>query len=181
VRDPPRGAPTVDVPRGPDPEGSRDMIVYPPDQVAGVADAGARRILTGRGLPEEALPGFRAAARLCRYGRTGYLELGTEAGGDAHILLAPATGAVLLGSRWVADISPVNESLCAYVESQDLLARAAPFYHRDADFEDLEAVAGRLRDALAAIDATSVADPDGYWQSFIWDVAQGDYPQDVTG
>lgn len=157
------------------------MIVYPPDQLAAVTDPQSRHILAERGLPDRALPGFQAARALRRYGDTGYLELGTDSGGDAYLLLDPGTGGVLVASKWVDEIAPVNTSLAAFVACQDMLADAAPFYPADADLDELDEIAQRLRDRLEAIDPASVADPDGYWQSFIWDVAQGDYPEEVTG
>lgn len=69
----------------------------------------------------------------------------------------------------------VNTSLSAFRESLVQVDARYPFYPKDRDLDMAQDAEEALRRILTEIDGAATADPDGYWSSFLEDVAVGDY------
>ncbi|MEU4564118.1 SUKH-4 family immunity protein [Actinoplanes sp. NPDC023936] len=85
--------------------------------------------------------------------------------------------------RWPQESGPavVNSSLGAFRESLLEMDVRYPFYPADRDLDMAWEAAEELRRILVRIDSVATADPDGYWSSFLDDVAVGDYAADAGG
>jgi hypothetical protein len=151
------------------------VVTYPPDQVAAVRDPQARRILIERGLPEASITTFRPRQTLSEIDGSTVLVIGDHRDDVAQYCLDVISGEVLLANGYDQELSHVNANLAAFVDSLELVQNAYPFADDDADIATTRAAAAGLREQLAGVDPSAVSDPDGYWQTFIDDVAIGDY------
>jgi hypothetical protein len=69
-----------------------------------------------------------------------------------------------------------NASIEDFTRCIEVVTARVPFYRRDADAEECEAAAAALEESLIEVDPTCMR-TNGYWETFCWDVAIGDYPE----
>jgi len=126
-------------------------------------------------------------------GRGTLFRFGTEML-SCSIYWDPATGEVLgradrpIGPHDLSSPGPlyfVNSSLGQFAETVRAMLAAFPYYDRyNLDIDDPErsptAVADVLRRTIRRIDPPAVEAHDGFWDTFYWDVGNGDFAtQDV--
>ncbi|MFD4866239.1 SUKH-4 family immunity protein [Streptomyces sp. NPDC058412] len=132
-------------------------------------------------IPAEVMTIFKAVAdpHPPEVGGYGYsvngVVIGYSRGGD-QICLDLDTGRILLLASWYPE-SPlvVNRDVDAFSKSMLTLLAMSPLYGETPDLDDADRAETRIRDAIEGIDATSTAEPDGFWASFLDDVGVGDY------
>jgi hypothetical protein len=160
------------------------------------------RTLVERGVPKSLFGLYRAASELTLFEDPGSGQLvcfGTT-GLDGLVCLDPRTGQVVdliyvpvatanvragvLRPAWL-----VNSSLEQFVESVRVVLNRFPFdsvsMKRNgeldgSDWDDLQNewnhAADEIEEALRAVDSAAVADPNGFWMTFLdLDVRSGDY------
>jgi hypothetical protein len=142
----------------------------------------ARRLAAGvpKGLLGQEYRPLDQAAMLAP-GDGGLVAFGTS-GGYGRICVEPATGAVVhVPTIRKLTRNPVNASLDLFGECVAAVIRRFPFYCEDSAPEEREQVAEELRAVLAGIDATASAH-NGFWETFVDDVAAGDYAtEEIVG
>jgi hypothetical protein len=107
----------------------------------------------------------------------GAVAFGTS-GLHGRICLEPATGAVVQApSQDDPARNTVNASLMLFTTCVALALAHFPFYDEDNGPKEWEAAAEKLRRLLARTDPTT-AKPNGFWATFVDDVAIGDYSAD---
>lgn len=83
------------------------------------------------------------------------------------------TGEVVSGIE-PGDVTPVNTSLRLFVDCAVRLAEMFPYYSEDSEYEDWEAGAQRVQEAVCEIDASAYQE-GAYWYEFRWDVSRGEF------
>jgi hypothetical protein len=152
------------------------MVTYPPEQVAPIAQAQARLVLTKRGLPDAHVTSFRPAQTLVPLERDPrFLVIGYWSMDAIPIAVSVDDATVVSATPWRDGVDLVNTSLVAFVDSLDAITSAAPLSSRNPSYPDLDAAAAYVHDALARIDPPALEDPDGHWQTIVDDIANGDY------
>jgi hypothetical protein len=126
-------------------------------------------------------------------GRGTVYRFGTEML-SCSIYWDPATGEVLgradrpIGPHDLSSPGPlyfVNSGLAQFTETVRAMLAAFPYYDRsDSGVDDPErdptAVADDLRRTISLIDPPAAEADDGFWDTFFWDVGNGDFAtQDV--
>lgn len=76
-------------------------------------------------------------------------------------------------------VNPVNSNLDLFVSCVSATIARFPFYGEGEAGEEAERVADELSDILLGIDP-EVSSMNGFWQTFIDDVAIGDYSTEVV-
>jgi hypothetical protein len=74
-----------------------------------------------------------------------------------------------------ADPRPVNSTIGQFVESVRAVIGMFPFYETsDSGLDTGQAVADRIAEAIRRVDSAAM-EPDTFWETFVHDVAIGDY------
>jgi SUKH-4 immunity protein len=176
-----------------------ELVTFP--KPAGVPYAAAR-MLVERGVPKSLFGLYRAARELTLLEdpARGQLVCFGATGLDGWVCLDPRTGQVVdliyvpvatvnvpagvLRPAWL-----VNSSLEQFIESVRVVLNRFPFDsvsmkgNRDLDGSDWDDLhnewthaADEIEEALRAVDPAAVADPNGFWMTFLdLDVRIGDY------
>jgi hypothetical protein len=86
--------------------------------------------------------------------------------------------------RAIAPPRLVNTSLERFAASVKAVISRFPFYGLETrvkgDFAAWEADGNELAAMLHRVDPSALADPDGFWQTFVDDVKNGDYPTEYV-
>jgi hypothetical protein len=157
------------------------MTRYPEATVAEVHDDDARSFLVEQGVPTDHLL-FRAndPSEVFRIesndGRI-WVCIGSV-GESEHLCVDARTGSVAGINPDTGDVWHVNSSVRAFAQSLAVFADGYPFYPPDNDAEQQEQAAERLRRTLLNIDATALREDPGFWNTILFDVANGDYTDD---
>jgi hypothetical protein len=138
-----------------------------PGQVADVLAAGVPAELVGReyqALPETELAG--ANDQLVAFGSAGLF---------GRICVEPATGRIVqVPTTHSEQVNSVNADLPAFTTCVQVAFDRFPFYARESESEDWDAVAKELEATLAAIDSVTLAHV-GFWEAFVSDMSDGAY------
>lgn len=98
-----------------------------------------------------------------------YLVLGLSREDDLVCLHLPTNAVHLIEPQGRMEVSLVNSSLTLFLQCVELVRKALPFRGGP-----LDAVADAMEADLHAIDPAALA-PDGFWECFLSDVANGSY------
>jgi hypothetical protein len=98
-----------------------------------------------------------------------------------RICLETGSGAVVHAPEPQSPLrSPVNADLDRFDESVAAVRVLFPFYSDDSEADEWEAAAEQLRATLLGIDTTA-GEHNGFWETFLDDVAMGDYaPRELS-
>jgi len=108
---------------------------------------------------------LRDRRRLICFGKSGL---------DDDICVDPSSGEVLQVVDG-ADHHLVNSSIGQFVESVKAVIRMFPYYETsDSGSESGQKVADHISEAITRIDPAAT-EPDTFWETFVQDVAVGDY------
>jgi len=133
--------------------------------------------LTKTGVPKSSVGrAYIAAGELTRINLPdrGRLICFGKSGLDDDICVDPSTGEVLQVVDG-ADQHLVNSTIRQFVESVKAVIGMFPYYETsDSGFESGQKVADRIREAITRIDPAAT-EPDTFWETFVQDVAVGDY------
>ncbi len=144
----------------------------PVDGRADVVDA-----LTKTGVPKSSVGRAYTAAKdltLRNVAGRGRLICFGQSGLSNDICVDPSNGEVLQLVDG-ADLRLVNSTLGQFVDSVKAVIGMFPYYETsDSSFDTGQAVADRIADAITRIDPVAT-EPDTFWETFVQDVAIGDY------
>lgn len=132
-------------------------------------------------VPSEGITGLAAEDRLTRVTApdgTELIQLGHHLYG--LVCLDPSNGQVVDmvtdGGRVIRGPLMVNSSVDQFIQTTRAATELFPYHDADPD-ADTEAAADALRAQLEPVDPEAWY-IDGYWDTFYWDVAIGDYSPD---
>lgn len=141
-----------------------------------VTNAQDRELLIREGLPIHNIPDFCATSSPCLLAPdSDYVLLGRLENCRCTVYLDNQSRAVVGNSPSSDEMFLINSTLKSFLDSLNLVQSAFPYSQEDADLDELDEVAGKLKDALQEIDPPALVDLDGFWWSFSWDVSCGDY------
>ncbi|MGW4467697.1 hypothetical protein [Micromonospora sp. NPDC004704] len=106
---------------------------------------------------------------LLAFGQSGLTGRICVEGDSLEIVHVPVPGA--------ARVNPVNSNLIAFSACIEVAIARFPYYTYETAEEDGEEVADYLRNQLLAIDR-AVGAHDGLWETFLDDVAMGNYAEE---
>ena len=145
-----------------------------------------------RGVPKAMLGRYEATSALTMVEtpRRGHLVCFGTVMGSYRVCLDPHTGEVLEiidgppGDEWAEWL--INSTLEQFITSVSAVLNRYPFdspqgkeesddSYLDRTRADLDRATDDLKVALSVIDPTAIADPDGFWMTFIDDVRMGNF------
>jgi hypothetical protein len=151
---------------------------YPPEVATKVAHNGAQRYLVDHGLPDQHLlfkiyPPSDVTVRRMPDGNEALLI-----GVDRNVLdlcIDGRSGAVIEVNRIDESVWHVNGSVRQFVECLEEFNRRYPFGESSNDLDAAEMAADEFASAVREIDDAALDTEQGYWDSVIFDIANGDY------
>lgn len=150
------------------------MTVYTAEQVAEIANPGAKVTLTGRGLPDTDAVSFRAAKTIASYERDlDYVVIGMWNIDEIPVCVHRFDGTVFTAAPWSDEMDPLNASVGAFADSLAAVDAAKPLsrvrYGTNVD------AGNHVHALLAAVDAETLASPYSFWQAVVDDIKNGLY------
>ncbi|MBB2947667.1 hypothetical protein FB565_007438 [Actinoplanes lutulentus] len=153
---------------------------YSAPYVSVVREDQAREQLQSVGLPEVALvftphePASGTADLVDVLGRD-LLRIGFEEEPGSDFFVDPAKGEIVFARMPARESYFVNSSPAAFRECLALLDAAVKELTGPYDLDPFLERTEQLRASIRAVDPLAVSDDDGYWQSLLFDVSNGDY------
>lgn len=154
------------------------IVRYTEEAVAPLESSQAKAYLVHQGMPEDHLL-FRAYSSdevhpaASPDGRT-WLCVG-EVGDAEKLCVDVRSGHVADLNDISGEVWHVNASVAQFAQSLAAFAARFPFYPADDDMERKEKAAENLRSVLSSLDPTALEGDAGYWDTILFDVANGDY------
>jgi hypothetical protein len=154
------------------------VVKYPFEVAGRVAHAATQRHLIEEGLPDghllfEIYPPSDVTVRRLPGGTDG-LIIGSDHG-DLDLCIDMTSGVVVEVNRTDDSLWHVNGDVQKFAQCLEEFRRRYPFGESSNDPEATDAAAHALMTAIRQIDDTALDDEHGYWDSILFDIANGDY------
>lgn len=154
------------------------MLRYPEKIAALVVHMPTQRYLRDHGLPDEHLlfkihPPSEAAIQGLPDG-TDLLCVGADQD-TLDLCIDTMSGTVVEVHRTDGSVWHVNSGVPQFVQCLEEFSRRYPFGQSSNDLDTAETAANEFAAAIRRIDETALDMENGYWDSIIFDITNGDY------